>query len=922
MNARRLRFACLLVTAAALVACGGQSEQELTESGLALMAKKDTKGAVIQFKSALQKNPQSATARLQLGRALLASKDPVSALVELRKAQELQAPDDQVAPDLARAMLMLGEETKLIAQLGKLQLKDAQASADLQTSLGAAYAVQGDAEKSEQAIQAALQAVPMYAPALTLQARTKAVDGDYDGALVLLGEVLAKEPGNEPAGVLKGQVLWRGKNDPKAAIAAYRQVLSAQADSLPAQTALITLLQGQGEIEPAKAQLEHLKKVAPHHPDTLFLEAQFAFAAKDYKTTREITSRLLKGMPESARVLELAGAAEYRMKNYTQAEAHLGLALKHAPGMLLSRQLLAQTYLRSHQPHKAIDVLGPVINGKQPDGTSLALAGEAWLQAGDDKKAEAAFKRATQAAPTDARVRTSAAMAHVARGGGGAAMSELEAVAAGDTGTRADLALISARLKSNDIPGALKAIDALQRKQPDRPLAYNLRGRVQLLARDVPAAVKSFEAALAKDANYFPAIASLAAIELNAGKPDAARKRFEDAIKAQPTNTRARLALAELTLRTGGTSQQARQIIQDAVKANPGEATPRLALINHLLVVGDAPAALVAAQEASAALPSDLAVMEALGRAQMASGNGQQAVSTFKQLASLQPTQAMHQVQLADAYTLNKDIAEATRAIRRALEIQPDLTTAKRALVALALMDKRPQDAVTLARELQKKDPKDPVGFALEGDVEASRKAWDAAAAAYRGAMQRGGGAETAVKLHGALRAAGKAADAERVATEWRKGHPTDPVFPYYLGDLALARNDFAGAEALYHAVLEVQPANALAMNNIAWLMVKQGKPGAVAMAERAVALLPDRAAVLDTLAFAQAAENQLPQAIETQKRAIARNPQDAALKLTLARYLVKAGNKAHARAELEALAKLGDKFAGQAEVSALLKTL
>jgi cellulose synthase operon protein C len=69
-------------------------------------------------------------------------------------------------------------------------------------------------------------------------------------------------------------------------------------------------------------------------------------------------------------------------------------------------------------------------------------------------------------------------------------------------------------------------------------------------------------------------------------------------------------------------------------------------------------------------------------------------------------------------------------------------------------------------------------------------------------------------------------------------------------------------------------------------------------------------------------AENQLPKAIETQKRAISLAPKDPALNLRLAKLYIKSGDKAGARTELDALAKLGERFAGQAEVATLLKSL
>ena len=887
-----------------------------------MLAAKDLPGAIIQFKSALQKSPNSAEARLMLGTALLESGDPASALVELNKARELKADDQRVLPPIARAMIMLGDESKVIVQFGETKLAEAASAADLSTSVAMAHMMKGEVDKAQAAIDRATQSVPGHVPATVLQARIKAAAGDFDGALAQLDQALAKDGGNEGAGNLKGQLLWQVKKDPTGAIATFKGVLAANPKSVVAHTSIMSIWMEQQKAEEAKAQFEALKKAAPLHPETLFFEAQFAFTNQDFKGSRVITDRLLKAMPDNVRVLELAGAAEYRMQQYPQAEAFLARALKSSPGLLLSRQLLAQTYLRTNQPSKAVEVLLPIVEGKSPDGTSLALAGEAWAQVGDTQKADAAFAQAAKVAPKDTRIQTSAAMAQLARGNSGAAITQLEAIAAEDKGSRADVALISARLRQNDLAGALKAIDGLQAKTPDRPIAYNLRGRVLLLKRDIPGATKAFEAALSKDATYFPAVASLAALDLNAGKPEDARKRFESHAKANPKSHEALLALSEWGVRTGAPAEQVLKYLRDGVKANAGAAAPHLALVNYLISSGDAKSALTAAREANGALANNAEVMEALGRAQLAADAAPQAVTTFKQLTTLQASNPMHQIRLAEALAATKDTAGARLALRKALEIKPDFLVAKRALVSLALMDKRPQEALDLAREMQKQAPKDATGFALEGDIEVARKNFEAANVAYKAAFAISKTTDVAVRLHSGLRQAGKVADADRLAADWLKTQPRDAAFRFYLGDTAMAQDKTAEAEGHYRSVLETQPRNALAMNNVAWLLVKQGKPGGVAMAQQANELMPGRAPLMDTLATALAAENKLPLAIETQKAAIARNPADPSLKLNLAKLLIKSGEKAYARAELEDLAKLGDKFRGQAEVAVLLKTL
>ncbi len=916
------RAGALCALALALAGCGGNDGADLLASGKSLLDKKDVKGAIIQFKSALQKDGKLAEARFLLGKALLESGDPTAALVELRKAQELQVPDEQVVPEMARAMLAVGDEPRLISQYADLQLRDPAAAADLKTSLATAYGVQRDNEKARSAVEQALRLKAGYAPAIIVMARLHASENNLDGAIGLLDDVLKANPGDERAGVLRADMLLQGRKDAEGALAGFRQVLQTNPKSVAARTSVANLLLQQGKTDGAKAEFEELKKVAPRHPETMFLEAQLAFGDKDYKKTREVADQILKAMPDSLRVLELAGAAEFRLKNYIQAEAMFARALKLAPKRALTRQMLAQTYLRTGQPEKTLEALQPMLDSGKPDPTTLALAGEAYLQTGDAKRSEETFQRAVKGAPDDPRLRTNAALAQMARGNNAQAAGELEQIAAGDSGPRADLALISARLRQGDIPGALKAVDTLEKKMPDQALPLHLRGRVLTLKKDNAGAVKSYEAALAKDPTYFPAVAALAALDLGGGKPEDARKRFDDYQKANPKSWQAKLASAELESRTGAPAANVVALLREAVKINPSEARPHLVLINQLLQIRDTKGALQAAQEATAALPTNLEMMDAQGRAELAAGDHQRAISTFKKLAGLQPRNMMVEMRLAEAYATAKDRDAAMRSLRHAVELAPDSPAPRRSLALMLAQDGKNAEALAIAAELQKRLPKDPAGWTVEGEIESARQGWDAAITAYRNALQRAATPENNLRLHAALLRGNKAAEAERQAAEWQKSHPKDAAFLYYLGDQALAQNDPARAEARYRAVLEIQPDNALALNNVAWLMVKQNKPGAVAVAEKAVKLLPGRAPLLDTLASALEADNQLPKAIETQKLAVAAAREDGMMALRLAKLYIKSGDKDRARAELDALTKLGDKFPGQAEVTGLLKTL
>jgi putative PEP-CTERM system TPR-repeat lipoprotein len=918
--AQSFRVCSLVVALGLLQACGGASEAELLASAKAYLAQNDNKAAIIQLKTALQKSPDSGEARYLLGKALLDSGDVAGAGVELRKAAELKYPENLVVPALAKALLLQGEHRRVVDSYATVALTDAAAKADLKTTLALAYLRQDKTDLANQSLDEALATAPQYAPAKLLRARIAAGKQDFAASLKLLGEITAAEPANADAWLLQAEIQHNGTRDNAAALASYRKAAELRNDLMPAHQGIVALLVEARDLDGANAHVEQLKKSLPNAPVTKLLDAQMAFLRKDYAATRAITQPLLPQAPNNPLLLQLAGAAEFYLRNLPQAENLLAQAVKIAPGMPLAGHLLAQTYLRTGQPEKALETLRPALEAATPRPEALTLAGEAYLQTGDARRAEEMFTRAAKIRPDDTRARTALALGQIGKGNTAAGLAELEALSAADKGTTADLALIASHLRRKDIDKALKAIDALERKQPDRPLAANLRGRVLMLKPDAAGARASFEQALKLDPVFFPAIASLAALDLAEKKPDAARKRFDDLLVAEPKNYRAMLALAALLARTGGKPQEITEQIGNAVKAAPTEPTPRLQLVNHHLATGNAKAAMAAAQDAATAIPNHRELTHSVGRAQLAAGDFQQAVTSFNKLATLQPKSPLAPLGLADAYIGLKDYDRAERSLKQALELSPKLLVAQRGLTSLYAGDGRYTQALAVAREVQKQRPTEAVGFQLEGDIELQRRNWDNAITAYRTGLQKAPASEAAVKLHNGLVAAGRKDEAERFAATWQQEHASDAAFRFYLGDRALGANDWAQAEARYREVLRVQPENAMALNNVAWLLMKQNKPGALPLAEKATTIAPNQPALLDTLALALAADNQLPRALDLQKKTLERAPDNPSLRLTMARLYLQAGDKAQARTELESLAKLGKSFREQAEVTELLK--
>jgi putative PEP-CTERM system TPR-repeat lipoprotein len=916
--------ACALTGAVlALGACdtGNVSNQTLLTSAKEYLAKNDAKSAVVQIKNVLQKEPNSAEGRFLLGRALILGGDEVAGSLELEKALELKYPQAQVLPLLARSMVALGKYREATTRFDGVMLDDRVAMADLKTTIAAAYARQNDLTKTNAALRDALQAVPDHAGARVMQARLAAEKGRFEEALTTLDGVIASHPDDSKAWQYKGEVLLYGKKDAVNALKAFDKAIAADSNNWEVRSSVAMLLLQQNDVKGAKAQIEEFHKRIPGRPHTAYLDAQLAFYNKDYRRAQDLAMQLLKVAPDNPQVLHLAGVIDFNRGALVEAQHSLSKALQFDPSLHGARQLSAQLFLRSGQPDNAMAVLRPLLAEGAPDATTLSLAGEAYLQKGQLKQAETSFMRAAQADPASTGSRIALAMTHV-RMGSEVGVKELQSVASTDKGIQADMVLVSLSLQKKDYEQALRAIDGIEAKQPDKPVAADLRARVYLQRKDSTQARANFEKALAIDPAYVPAALGLASLDVADNKPDAALKRLNGVLERSPDNLPTLLAIAGLRAKQGASKQEVADLLMKAVKGNPGDPTPRLLLVDHYLENKDPKAALSAAQDAVAASPNRPEYMDSLGRAQLANGDAYQAITSFNNRIKLEPGSPQPYLRLVEAYMALKNTDAAAESARRALAIAPDLLVAQQALATIALRSNRPDEALQIARTVQQRRPEEAAGYLLEGTVYTFKKDYAAAAQVYRKLLAKAPSTEAAVKYHMMSMASGKKADADQFASSWTTAHPKDTAFMTYLGQLSLSRGDYQAAEQRFQQIITLEPDNARAHSYLARTLVALKKAGAVDHAQKAVTARPNTPDFLDSLALALMSEHQGNKAIETQKKAVDLAVNEPLLRLNLARIYVQAGDKAAARSELERLAKLGSTFAAQSEVQQLLKTL
>ena len=926
MKQRQGRLAGYMAVAFALItalaACTKDNAASYIASAKTYIGKHDYKAAVIEIKNALQREPDNAEARLLLATSLMETGDPAGAESEVRKAIVAGAPEDSTYPLLARTLLAQGEFKKLTTELADRKLGSPAARVQMAISLATAVAAQGDTRRAKNLVSAALVEDPANPRGLLLEAQLAARDGDVTQASKLVDAILQNAPNDVEAIMFKAQ-LESSVGRHEEAIKTYERAIAADPKSLAVRFALASIAVSSAKPDIAKAQVAKMKELQPNDFRTMYSDALVSYMTGDAAHAHEVIQRLVAARPDHLPSVYLSGLIDYQLGSNASAEAALRKVLARAPENANAGRILALVYLRQGRPADALEVLNPVLQRAPNDPALLRTAGEAYLALGNTKLAAASYERATQVDKGDVNSKVRLAQVRLASGETERAFNDLQSLANADPApTQADLAIVTEHIRRREYDKALAAIDALEKKQPKAALPSVLRGSVYLSKRDLVNARKSYERALELEPEFYSAVFSLALLDIREGRPEAARDRFARILAKNPKNEQVLLASTELIRLMGGSAAEVKASLEKAVAANPTSVRARLALINDDLLRHDANAAMASARSALSTVPNDPQLLDALGRSQIAAGDMNQAIDSFKRIVTLQPQNPTAYMRLAEAQVAGKDFTAALESQRKALALRPDASPIAAGLAKIYMLAGRPGEAIAEARKIQKSQPDKAAGYALEGEVLGAQGKWPEAAAAFQTALSKQALTPISAAVYVSLQRAGKTAEAKAMADKWMRDYPKDPTLPLMIAQQSQARGERPEAKAGYLKVLELEPQNATALNNLAWMLTDEGDPKGLEYAEQAHRLAPFNPSVLDTLGVAIAKNGNPKRGVTLLRMASTLGPGQPDIRLHLAKALVASGDKVAARKELDELGKLDSSSPVRAEADKLKSTL
>ncbi len=918
---RLLRGGVVALLIGALGACGSSEEEARArlEKAQEYQRAGDIRAAIIEYKNALQENPDLARARWLLGSLYLTMGDAGAARKELERARELGLDEPGLDKALATARILQG------AFKEALELAEASPTADSDPDWlalrGEALLGLGRTEAAGESFSRAIELRPDHGPARRGLARIKIVQGELEGARQEVEAALASAETDLQTWLLKGE-LELSLQRLEEAERAFRKAIEINEHSAVARLGLARVLIAQRKTDEAAKAIDAVAGSDSNDPRVNYLRALIARQRNDLGSALDSLRKVLAVAPEHEPSLLLAGQIHYLRREFEQAAALLGRYVKRVPANIAARKLLAAVQIELNQPGQAIETLSPAESAAPDDPQVLSLLGTAYMRLREFDKGTEYLERASEQAPDAAPIRTQLAISHLVRGEDEAAIEELEtAIEADPSFSRADFLLVLTHLRKREFDQALAAARRLAEKRPDSPQARNLVAAALEASGDLEAARAAYRKAGELAEDFLPAKLNLARLDLREGKIDAARTGFEAVLKIAPDNPTALVALA----RIASAKQQpdkALELLEQARTRNPKAIQPRLILTAYYLRQQRRDKALELAREAQAISPRHPAANLLLGRALLANGESAEAERILTELTRRLPDSADAHFQLALAHAQRGNLDGARAELTRTLELRPGNVNAQATLSRVELQAGNHDRALELAAAVRKQAPDSALGWILEGDIRLARSEPEAALAAYRKAFAKSASTATVLRLAAALRRGGDQAGALRELERWVDANPDDATARLVLASTRHRAGDKARALKDYEAVIERQPGNVVALNNLAWLYYERKDPRALELAKRAYDRFAERAEIIDTYGWLLVEDGQVEQGLKLLERAVDRAPDNPDIRYHRAAALARSGEREQARAELEALLGQTARFSERGAAEALLEEL
>ncbi len=921
-------FVALLVAVTA-TACdetgdGARSAESYLAEARQLVEKGQMRSAMIHAKNALRAAPDNIEARSLIANAFLNAGDAWNAEREFQKLRELGAPPETWLKPLSQAWIALGKSDRVLNELTLPDDAPAPDRAMLLSQRGRARAALQEWDAATALFEEAATLDPTQADAHEGLARLALSRGDLSVVETELTRAEILAPNSPEVLFLKGDLasLQGRLADAEAAYEALSGVLPGN----PMPTISLARVQVRaGRIEQAEANVRQLEKSLPGASAVTYLQAAIAFDRKDFETADTLTSRLLSADPDNLSALVIAGASKYALQEYEQAAKFVAGYLADKPDDERAKRLYGAILYQMGQGEKAVDVLQPLAEAETEDAQLFSLIGRSALQARDLQVGRLYIEKAVALQPEDASAQAQLGTVKVSLGDTDAGLKNLEnAVELDPTMDAAVFTLFATLLREQRFDKALELAKKIQLEEPNKALGYSMQGIAHIAQGDIRSARAALDRSLEIEPGAVDSVKNLSQLELAAKNPDGARDYLLQGIEHNPSNTELMLLLADLQTATGN-EESARTWLNKAIEVTPTAPEPRIALAQRYLVDDNPLKALGIAQGALIGSPNDPELLKVIGQAQLMAHEFSDAADTFRRLVGAEPKSAHNHFLLATAYLNTNDRNRLIGSLEDVIERAPGHVESRLMLARLYVEEGRFEEAVDIYRPIKPSEGVDGRILEIEGLAALRQdKPADAAALLADGFKElEAPGRSLAIMLSEAQWRSGDREESQATLASWMADNPDDQSTRFLFASRAMDMGREQEAARELRAVIEVQPENWAARNNLAWALHKLGdNSAAIVEVRETLKGAGDQPPILDTAGVVFLANGNISESVDVLRKAVMLAPDVPTYRFHLARALVAKEHGAEASEHLRKALSSENAFPEREAAESLLKDM
>lgn len=690
--------------------------------------------------------------------------------------------------------------------------------------------------------------------------------------------------------------------------------------------------------------LEENLRMYPDDQQSRMLLAATHEKAGNLQTAISLYQEALDRSPGNLRIIIPTVTALYKANKYQQADQIIQQASRQELYSPQLQRLQVQSYLRNNQLASASDTLQDIIVRDPNNREATFSLAMLKMNQGEFDQAGELLQTLKTRDPNSLTVTSAQVQLNLRRGNQEKALQICDQTVNNLNNASGYIlrAKTYAQLQQND--KAVRDFEQAAELEPNNSDIWLARSNFYYSTGQIDRAVSDIEKALELDPDNLQIQGFAASVLLDSNDRELVsrgRSILDKALESNPDSTRLKLLKARSLLmeNTAPAITEASSILEQVTDENPQNPQAWLLLGRIALRRGNPGDALDFAVRGLTENSDhrDLLTLKAQAEA---ANSPRLAIPTYRHLLELDPNDVSAAVNLANTYLSVDEIQKALDFLEQKMNSVTELSQKRRLELTYAsalYRSGRKDEAQQVFQELSESAPDDSTAFLEQIRLFAEDNLWDKIAQKamnwYEDHPDNVSALVTVAQNLSARREDGAAETAEKILTAVLEDNENQLQALNSLAILMQSTGRRAEAAEIYQRILELQPENVIAMNNLAWIKCNylDETRQALELANRGLKISPNYTDLIDTRGVICYQLGQYQKALEDFRKAIElyseNNSSVTATYLHLANTLAKTGQEEQALENVRKSLTLNDEIGGltpedEAEAEQLLRKL